>query len=267
MRLARGRFDASDLLGRFPDPWFDSGEWTVDHVGIAIGSARKSQLRHWASQGYRAAAVPWAHRRFQDAALDSSGWHDAAGHSGKACSPARRWPRADPCNRKRRSACPLPTAARGRRDRAGDAVASIVFADWFPANRAGSTRTDCAGAVTAASDARGHRCPAGWRPERRDRPHAASPGRPSAAEPPITQEKISVLLQEGTKAGVFEEGEHEMIKRVFRFSDRRARALMTPRNDIIWIDQADPADEIRRKIVKSHHTRFPVCDQSLDDSR
>ncbi len=41
-------------------------------------------------------------------------------------------------------------------------------------------------------------------------------------EPPVTQEEISVLLQEGTKAGVFEEGEHEMIKRVFRFSDRRA---------------------------------------------
>ena len=56
-----------------------------------------------------------------------------------------------------------------------------------------------------------------------------------------------------------------MIKRVFRFSDRRARALMTPRNDIVWIDQADPADEIRRKIISSPHTRFPVCDQSLDN--
>jgi putative hemolysin len=85
------------------------------------------------------------------------------------------------------------------------------------------------------------------------------------SEPPITQEKISVLLQEGTKAGVFEAGEHEMIKRVFRFSDRRARALMTPRNDVVWIDQADPADEIRRKIMSSPHTRFPVCDQSLDN--
>ncbi len=46
-----------------------------------------------------------------------------------------------------------------------------------------------------------------------------------AQEPPVTQEEISVLLQEGTKAGVLEEGEHELIKRVFRFSDRRARAL------------------------------------------
>ncbi len=55
-------------------------------------------------------------------------------------------------------------------------------------------------------------------------------------EPPVTQEQIQVLIQEGAKAGVFEEGEHEMIKRVFRFCDRRARALMTPRNEIVWID-------------------------------
>jgi putative hemolysin len=84
-------------------------------------------------------------------------------------------------------------------------------------------------------------------------------------EPPVTQEKISVLLQEGTKAGVLEEGEHEMIQRVFRFCDRRARALMTPRNEVVWIDLADPPDEIRRKMIASHHTRFPVCDQSLDN--
>jgi len=84
-------------------------------------------------------------------------------------------------------------------------------------------------------------------------------------EPPVTQEQIQVLIQEGAKAGVFEEGEHEMIKRVFRFCDRRARALMTPRNEIIWIDQADSPDEIRRKVISSPHTRFPVCDQSLDN--
>jgi putative hemolysin len=86
-----------------------------------------------------------------------------------------------------------------------------------------------------------------------------------AQEPPVTQEEISLLLQEGTKAGVFEEGEHEMIKRVFRFCDRRARALMTPRSDVIWLDIADSPEEIRAKIISSHHTRFPVCDQSLDN--
>ena len=86
-----------------------------------------------------------------------------------------------------------------------------------------------------------------------------------ASEPPVTQEEISLLLQEGTKAGVFEEGEHELIKRVFRFFDRRARALMTPRSDVVWLDVADSPEEIRSKIITSHHTRFPVCDQSLDN--
>jgi putative hemolysin len=88
--------------------------------------------------------------------------------------------------------------------------------------------------------------------------------RPSS-ETPITEESIQELMQVGTKAGVFEEAEHEMVKRVLRFGDRRARALMTPRNEIVWIDLADPPEEVRRKVISSPHSRFPVCDQSLDN--
>ena len=64
---------------------------------------------------------------------------------------------------------------------------------------------------------------------------------------------------------MFEEAEHEIFKRVFRFLERRARALMTPRDKVVWIDLADSPDEIRRKVIGSPHSRFPVCDQSLDN--
>ncbi len=84
-------------------------------------------------------------------------------------------------------------------------------------------------------------------------------------EVPVTEEEIQVLMREGTKAGVFEEAEQEMVKRVLRFGDRRARALMTPRNEVVWIDVADSPEEIRRKVIDSPHSRFPVCDQSLDN--
>ncbi len=87
----------------------------------------------------------------------------------------------------------------------------------------------------------------------------------STLEPPVTQEQIQVLIHEGTKAGVFEEEEHELLKRVFRFSDRRARSLMTPRNEVVWIDLADSPDDIRQKVVASPHAQFPVCDGSLDN--
>jgi putative hemolysin len=82
---------------------------------------------------------------------------------------------------------------------------------------------------------------------------------------PVTGEAIQELMQEGTRAGVFEEAQHEMVKRVLRFGDRRARALMTPRNEIVWIDLADPPEEVRRKVSQSPHSRFLVCDQSLDN--
>jgi putative hemolysin len=85
------------------------------------------------------------------------------------------------------------------------------------------------------------------------------------SRPAVTQEEIKGLLWEGTKAGVFDEAEHEIFKRVFRFCDRRARALMTPRNKVDWIDVSDPPEEIRRKVVQSPHSLFPVCDGSLDN--
>lgn len=40
---------------------------------------------------------------------------------------------------------------------------------------------------------------------------------------------------------------------------------MTPRNEIVWIDLGDSPEEIRRKVIGSPHSRFPVCDQSLDN--
>ena len=86
-----------------------------------------------------------------------------------------------------------------------------------------------------------------------------------APEPPVTEEAIRVLMKEGTEAGVFEEVEHAMVKRVLRFGDRRARSLMTPRNEVVWLDLADSPEEIRRKVIGSPHSRFPVCDQSLDN--
>jgi putative hemolysin len=85
------------------------------------------------------------------------------------------------------------------------------------------------------------------------------------AGPPVTEEEIKVLLEEGTKAGVFEATEQQLVERVFRYCDRRAKAIMTPRDQIVWIDMTEPPEEIRRKVMQSPHSRFPVCDQSLDN--
>lgn len=88
--------------------------------------------------------------------------------------------------------------------------------------------------------------------------------RPST-EPLVTEEEIRVLIEQGTEAGTFEEAEQDMVERVFRLGDRPINALMTPRPDIVWLDLDDSAEENRRKMLDSSHSRFPVCQGGLDN--
>ena len=83
-------------------------------------------------------------------------------------------------------------------------------------------------------------------------------------EPPVTEDEIKVLIEQGTQAGVFEEAEQEMVEGVFRMGGQRVGALMTPRPDIDWIDLEEPPSVIHDQILNSHRTRFPVAQGELD---
>jgi len=84
-------------------------------------------------------------------------------------------------------------------------------------------------------------------------------------EPPITEEEIHVLLDQGTQAGVFEEAEQDMVAGVFRLNDRRVNSLMTPRTEILRLDVNDTTDAILRKMTEGPFSRFPVCQGGLDN--
>jgi magnesium and cobalt exporter, CNNM family len=87
----------------------------------------------------------------------------------------------------------------------------------------------------------------------------------SSNEPPVTEEEIHVLLDQGTQAGIFEEAEQDMVAGVFRLNDRRVYSLMTPRTEITWLDVRDTAEEILKKLDEGPFSRFPVCQGSLDN--
>jgi putative hemolysin len=84
-------------------------------------------------------------------------------------------------------------------------------------------------------------------------------------ELPVTEEELQVLLDQGTQAGVFEESEQDMVEGVFRLNNRRVGSLMTPRSEIAWLDVNDTHDEIRQQIEENLYSRFPVCEDSLDN--
>ena len=84
-------------------------------------------------------------------------------------------------------------------------------------------------------------------------------------EAPITEEEIKTLIQQGTAAGVFEVSEQDMIEAVIELGDKSARALMTPRTQIVWLNVDESIDQIHTKISESGHSRFPVCQGNLDN--
>ena len=83
-------------------------------------------------------------------------------------------------------------------------------------------------------------------------------------EPPVTEEEIHLLIDQGTQAGVFEESEQDMVEGVFSLGDQRIYSLMTPRTDVVYLDVNDTVEEIRTKIAESEFSRFPVRQGSLD---
>ncbi|APH56796.1 Magnesium and cobalt efflux protein corC -like protein [Granulibacter bethesdensis] len=86
-----------------------------------------------------------------------------------------------------------------------------------------------------------------------------------SSQPQVTEEELKALLAEGTQAGVLETEERAMIERVLRLADKPIRALMTPRNEIAWIDRSDTEADIIAAVKEAPHSRLVVCEGSIDN--
>jgi len=85
-------------------------------------------------------------------------------------------------------------------------------------------------------------------------------------EPAITEEELKGYIQEGRQTGVFDEAEQTMVSGVFRFTDRRVDAIMTPHTELDWIDLDDDHDTIVKELMESSYSRLPVAHGDLDRS-
>jgi putative hemolysin len=81
----------------------------------------------------------------------------------------------------------------------------------------------------------------------------------------VTEEEIKIMIEQGTQAGVFEEYEQDMVKRVFSLGDRDVNDLMTHRPDVVALDVEDSPEENWKKIQESGHSIFPVYEHELDN--
>jgi putative hemolysin len=83
-------------------------------------------------------------------------------------------------------------------------------------------------------------------------------------ETAVTAEDIRVLLEQGTRAGVFLAAEQDIVENVFWLGDQRVNSVMTPRHRIVWLDVNDSAEIHARAMVDNPQARYILCDGELD---
>jgi putative hemolysin len=83
-------------------------------------------------------------------------------------------------------------------------------------------------------------------------------------EPPVTDEEIEVLMQQGAEAGVFHRSEQEIVANVLRLDEQRIGAIMTPRADIYTIDLDEPEARVREQLAECQHHRVVVVRGSFE---
>ena len=84
------------------------------------------------------------------------------------------------------------------------------------------------------------------------------------AEHSVTEEELRSVVLEAENAGVIEVQERAMISGVMRLADRRVRGVMTPRNQVEWLDAEESDEETRSRLVATPHTRLLVAEGSVD---
>jgi putative hemolysin len=88
--------------------------------------------------------------------------------------------------------------------------------------------------------------------------------RASFTESRISEEEFKLMLEEGTKSGVIDTTEHELIKSIFEFSDTTAKEVMIPRPDVVALNINTPREQLIRIVLEEGYSRMPVYQGTID---
>jgi len=84
----------------------------------------------------------------------------------------------------------------------------------------------------------------------------------TAREDSITFDEISAAVEAGAQAGVLQKQEQHFIENVFELESRSVASAMTNRDSVVYFTLTENETSIRQKVAG--HSKFPVCDGSID---
>lgn len=89
-------------------------------------------------------------------------------------------------------------------------------------------------------------------------------GKSRSAEP-MTEDEFKTLIDAGSRQGVVEESQKELINRIFELGDEPVTDIMIPRVDMFCLPVTMTMKEVAARVVKVRHERVPVYAGDRDD--
>ena len=83
-------------------------------------------------------------------------------------------------------------------------------------------------------------------------------------EMPHSEEELRALIRQSHVDGQLSRSELRLISAVFDFDEMICRQVMVPRVDVAFVDVSDSLSQIVEAAGGTKHSRYPVCDGSMD---
>ena len=81
----------------------------------------------------------------------------------------------------------------------------------------------------------------------------------------ISEMELRSMIKSASVQGIIEKEQDIIHEKVFYFSDKRAKHLMTHRLDVAWIDISNSLHDVIDKILLSRHSKLIACQDTLDN--
>jgi len=83
-------------------------------------------------------------------------------------------------------------------------------------------------------------------------------------EEEATEEEVEAFIDVGTREGILEPEDRDLVWGVVDFGDTQVRSVMTPRVDIVAASVNEPIEDLVRLVVEHSVSRLPLYRESID---
>jgi len=85
------------------------------------------------------------------------------------------------------------------------------------------------------------------------------------AEGQVTEQELRYMLKYASHEGVIDKEQNLMHEKVFYFSDKKAKHIMTRRKDVEWVDMHQTPEEFHAEILSFKHSKIIVGRDGIDE--